>query len=127
MANNPFADRANAMAEGCYIEQAAGWARAMIEREKRGNGDTPNAMRRIARRYSIPRSLLWGLLYRKPKGIFHDRFMRLKAAYVAECERQERLLAEERARFQQEIANEKAGLGMAAPEMAVPSPEAVEG
>ena len=83
------------MSEAVYVDQAASWARALVGRESRGPGDTENAMRRVEYRYGIPFHVLWSLRYRVPKGILTSVFFRLQSAYVAECERQMRLLRHE--------------------------------
>jgi hypothetical protein len=72
------------------------WAKAIVQRESRGPGDLENAMRRIERRYGVPYSVLWACRYRPPKDMQVSVWLKLQAAYVAECERQERLLKHER-------------------------------
>jgi len=48
------------------VEQAQSWTDFLIRSEARATGDTDNAMDRVARRYGVPRSTLWGLRYRPP-------------------------------------------------------------
>lgn len=85
------------MSAAAYVDQATEWASAIVRRESRGPGDTEAAMRRIEARYGLPFSLLWSLRYRKPKGIETSLFVRLQSVYLAEVERQQRLLNHERA------------------------------
>lgn len=75
--------------------EAQGWVDRLIRQESRGAGDTDNAMRRLSRRHGIDYSSLWSLRYRSPKRIWADTYNRLRAAYVAECERQMRALHHE--------------------------------
>lgn len=79
-----------------HVEHAARMSRVMVAREMRGPGDTEAAMRRIEARYGVPYSLQWSLRYRPPKDILVGAWLRLSAAYQAECERQERLWRTER-------------------------------
>ena len=79
-------------------------ARVMVQRESRGNGDIDNAMGRLEARYGIPKQTFWSLKYRPPKDVFVSVYLKIMAAYQAECERQERLLSHER-----EITKAKAG------------------
>ena len=62
-----------------------------------GPGDIENAMRSIERDYGIDYWLLWRLRYRKSvlKDISVTPYMRLKAGYQAERERQMRILQNE--------------------------------
>lgn len=76
----------------------------MLRRESRGPGDLPNAMRRLGRRYDISWRLFWSLRYRPPPDVFVGVFRKLQAAYMAEIERQQRLL-----RNELEITRLKAG------------------
>jgi len=78
------------------VAEAQEWARTLVNREARGPGDTKNAMRRIEQRYGIDYSTLYSLRYRPPKEIFVSVYMRIRAAYMAECDRQQKLLKHER-------------------------------
>ena len=78
------------------VSDASSWAKWMVQRELRGPGDLDNAMRRVAERHGIPFATLWGLRYRPPKDVFVGVYLKLQAAYVSECLRQERLLRHER-------------------------------
>lgn len=82
-----------------YVVRARDWARCLTARENRGYGDFLPAMRRLARRIGL-RSWrdLWTLHYRPPNRIFADIYEPLRLAYEAECERQERLGDEAKAR-----------------------------
>ena len=79
-----------------FVDDARDRARWLVDHESRGSGDTRNAMERIARRYRIPFSQLWALRYREPKDILVTTYFAILAAHEAECERQARLLNEER-------------------------------
>lgn len=92
-----------------YVDQAAEWAKALTRSETRGPGDQPNAWRRLEARYGIPEYAFWSLRYRKPKDVAVSLYMRLQAAYRAECERQQRRLMHEI-----EITKEIAGANHAA-------------
>ena len=63
----------------------------------KGPGDTENAMRSIAREYDVDYWTLWRLRYRRSslRDIGVTVYMRLKAAYQAECNRQMRKLKDE--------------------------------
>jgi len=78
------------------VEEAAGWASALVSRTYRGPGDTVEAaMHRAENKFGVPVGTLWALRYRKPKAILAGIYLSLKAAYDAECERQEAKLAHE--------------------------------
>jgi hypothetical protein len=76
------------------------WARALIRSESRGPGDTEPAMRRLEGRYGIPWRTFWTLKYRPPSDVMVGVYLQLKAAYEAECERQEGLYRHERTNTQ---------------------------
>lgn len=96
------------MSSAAFVEEATDWARALVRRECRGPGDIEPAMRRLEARYGLPYSTLWRLRYRKPKDIMVSIYARLQAAYLAECDRQQRLLRHERT-----IAEAKTRIGAA--------------
>ncbi len=78
------------------VDNAAGWADALVRREHRGPGDTIDAARaRAARKHKLPEQLLWALRYRKPKRIWADLYLKLEAAVAAEVKSQEARLAHE--------------------------------
>src|SRR5690606_28705219 len=78
------------------VDQAANWANELIKRQHRGPGDTVEAaMHRASTKYRIEHQTLWRLRYRKPKDMMLKAYLRLKAAYEAECDRQEARLAHE--------------------------------
>lgn len=78
------------------VEQAANWANELVKRQHRGPGDTVEAaMHRASSKYRIDHQTLWRLRYRKPKDMMLKAYLRLKAAYEAEIERQEAKLAHE--------------------------------
>jgi hypothetical protein len=86
------------------VTHAQDMVRLMVQRESRGNGDVDNAMGRLEARYGIPKQTFWSLKYRPPKDVFVGVYLKIIAAYQAECERQERLLRHER-----EITKAKTG------------------
>lgn len=78
------------------VEDAAKWSGALWNKTYLGMGDTQEAaMHRTAATYGVDPGTLWALRYRKPKGILAHVYARLKAAYFAECERQEAKLRHE--------------------------------
>lgn len=76
-----------------FVSNAQEWANELIRRESRGPGDYENAMRRLESRYGIPWQTFWRLRHGRLKDIYVSIYVRLQAAYQAECERQMRLLA----------------------------------
>lgn len=78
-----------------FVGNARDWANELVRRESKGPGDYENAMRRLEARYGIPWQTFWRLRHRPPKDIFISIYVRLQAAYMAECERQMRLLKHE--------------------------------
>lgn len=85
-----------------FVSNAREWANELIRRESRGPGDLDNAMRRLESRYGIPAATFWRLRHGRIKDIFASTYVRLQAAYIAECERQTRIL-----KTQAEIAKAK--------------------
>jgi hypothetical protein len=83
------------MSQTAELHTARDLARVLLQREARGPGDTENAMRRLEQRSGIDFGVWWSLRYRPPQDILSGVFSRLRAFYVAECERQMRLLAAE--------------------------------
>jgi len=80
-----------------FVSEASTKASWLVQREARGPGDLPNAMRRLEARYGIPYSTLLCLRYRKPRDILISVYVRICEAHRAECERQKRLLEHEAA------------------------------
>jgi hypothetical protein len=78
------------------IADARTWANELVRRESRGPGDMENAMRRLEARYGISWRTFWTMKYRPPTDVFVGVYLTLKAAYEAECQRQERRFAHER-------------------------------
>lgn len=74
------------------VDQAAEWAAELTRKETRGPGDQPNAWRRLEARYGIATQTFWALRYRKPREVAATIYLRLAAAYQAECEKQMRRL-----------------------------------
>jgi hypothetical protein len=91
------------------VDQAASWAKRLTLSEARGPGDMENAWRRLEARYGVPWRSFWSLRYRRPNEIAASIYLRLQAAYVAECERQMR-----RHQHELEITRAKAGADCAA-------------
>jgi hypothetical protein len=83
------------MNDAALVDEAAAWARELTLREARGPGDRENAWRRLEARYGITFGAFWSLRYRRPKAILASLYLRLRAAYAAECERQRRKLEHE--------------------------------
>lgn len=96
-ARRPIARPKNVFAAAAKtpVDQAASWANAIVLRECRGPGDLPNAMDRIARRYGVPKGVLWSLRYRKPSDISASAYLKLRLAHHAEIERHARRLERE--------------------------------
>jgi hypothetical protein len=87
----------NQMSDVAFIDQAAGWSKDLTRLRARGPGDIENAMRSIERDYGIDYWTQWRLRYRKNniRDIGVSIYMRLQAAYQAECERQMRKMRHE--------------------------------
>lgn len=90
------------------VSEARDWAKWLVQRESRGPGDLDNAMRRLEARYDIPFSIFWALRYRPPKDIYVGAYRRLRDAYLAEHEKQQRLL-----RHETDITRAKSGISSA--------------
>lgn len=78
-----------------HVEEAAGIAKWLTQREVRGPGDLESAWRRLEAKYGLPWRLFWQLRYRLPSSISSTFYVQLHAAYQAEHERQMRLLRHE--------------------------------
>jgi len=75
-------------------DEAAGWAEGLVRLHHRGPGDTVDAaMHRVARKHGIAHQILWRLRYRRPDDLMAKVYLRIQAAYEAECTRQEAKLA----------------------------------
>jgi hypothetical protein len=96
--------RERLMTDAAYVDEAAAWAKRLTQAEARGPGDMENAWHRLEHRYGVPWRAFWSLRYRRPREIAASIYLRLQAAYVAECERQMRLHQHEL-----EITRTKAG------------------
>ena len=79
------------------VAEAREWSSWLVQRELRGNGDLPNAMRRIERRYGIPFGVLHSLRYRPPKDILLSLYEKIRDAYLVDLERQKNALIHEAA------------------------------
>ena len=90
-----------------FVSNAREWANDLIRRESRGPGDFDNAMRRLEARYGIPATTFFRLRHGRIKEIYASTYVKIQSAYLAECERQTRILKQ-----QAEIARAK---GIASP------------
>ncbi len=77
------------------VKEARAMADWLVQQESRGNGDLENTMRRLETRWGVPWRTFWSLRYRPPKDILMGTYEGIKAAYLAECERQKRRLEHE--------------------------------
>lgn len=83
-------------ADSLPVSQAKNWANGLIRAAHRGPGDTTDAaIHRAAVKHGIDPKQLWRLRYRTPKDMLASVYLRIKAAYEAECERQEARLRHE--------------------------------
>lgn len=92
-----------------HVEEAAGIAKWLTQREALGPGDMENAWHRLEVRYGLPWRLFWSLRYRKPRAIASHVYHHLQAVYQAERDRQMKLL-----RHDIEITKQIAGADSAA-------------
>lgn len=85
------------MSNVAYLDNAEKWSKDLTRMKARGPGDTDNAMRQIEREYGVDYGTIWKLRYRRSavRDIGVSVYMRLQAAYQAECERQMRKLRNE--------------------------------
>lgn len=96
MRKNPLHPVQKPMTDLSAVDEAGGWADALVRREHRGPGDTVDAaIHRAARRHQVPERTLRALRYRKPKEIAASVYRALMRAYDAECARQEAKLRHE--------------------------------
>lgn len=78
------------------VVQAKGWTNGLIRSAYRGPGDTVDAaMHRAAVKHGLDPKVLWRLRYRTPKDMLASVYLKIKAAYEVECERQEARLRHE--------------------------------
>ncbi|NTG07121.1 hypothetical protein [Rhizobium rhizogenes] len=90
--------------DALHPDLAAKYARKMVERESRGNGDQMNALERVGRRCGMTARSLRRLLNGETRDPGIAVFGRIRAAYLDLCARQ---IAE----LQHEIDIEKARIG----------------
>ncbi|WP_027039100.1 hypothetical protein [Mesorhizobium ciceri] len=83
---------------------ASDYVRRMVENETRGWGDTDNALARLEAKYGLPFWSLQNLRMGRAKTVEAGLFARIRAAYLAQCERQI-------SRLQEELKIEKAICG----------------
>lgn len=81
--------------EAMSAETAALYARKMVDLEATASGDVPGAIDRLARRYGVSRWTLDRLRKGRTKTVEVGLFGRLRAAYLAEVERQIKKLEHE--------------------------------
>lgn len=89
--------KSETMTDAAYIDEAVDWSKKLTRMKARGPGDLENAMRQIEREYGVDYWTLYALRYRRNRirDIGVSIYMRLRAAYEAECARQMRRLAHE--------------------------------
>lgn len=85
-------------------EMTAAYARKMVERESRGNGDQLNALERVGRRCGMTARSLRRLINGETKDPGVSVFARVRSAYLDFC-------AKQIAELQHEIEVEKARIG----------------
>lgn len=85
-------------------EMTAAYARKMVERESRGNGDQLNALERVGRRCGMTARSVRRLINGETKDPSVSVFSKVRSAYLEYCARQ---IAE----LQHEIETEKARTG----------------
>lgn len=79
-----------------YVADARFWARRLVDTEqRRAGGKVPTAMQRVSERSGVNYYDIWALRYRPSFEPVVSAYMRLKAAYEHEVERQEARLAHE--------------------------------
>lgn len=106
LANTKSGNKAKTMSsvDALSPDLAAKFARKMVERESRGNGDQMNALDRVGRRCGMTARSLRRLLNGETRDPGIAVFGRIRAAYLDLCARQ---IAE----LQHEIEIEKARIG----------------
>jgi hypothetical protein len=72
------------------VIEAQEWSAWLVQRESRGPGDLPNAMKRLEARYGIPSGVLRSLRYKNPEDILLSIYEKIRDAYLCELERQQR-------------------------------------
>jgi hypothetical protein len=109
LANGKSRQEAKAMlsTDAFTPDVAAAYARKMIERESRGQGDQMNALDRVGREVGMTARALRRLINGETKNPSISIFGRIRAGYLRLCER-------EIAKLTHEIAADKARYGDAA-------------
>ncbi len=103
------------------VSRASKWSSHLLSRVHTGPGDTVEAaMYRAEAKYGVPAQAFWALRYRRPKDILASVYLKLQAAYEAECGRQE-------ARLRHELEMAKALQGGATLAAAISEAEAALG
>lgn len=78
------------------VKEAKGWSAALLAKVHQGPGDTLEAsMYRAEAKYAIPAQAFWSLRYDRLKDISAFLYLKFKAAYEFECQRQEAKLRHE--------------------------------
>ena len=92
------------------VKEAKGWSATLLSRVHQGPGDTVEAsMHRAEQTYGIPYQVFFGLRYDRFKDLSAFVYLRLKAAYDHECERQEAKLRHELAMTKEMLGNAATG------------------
>lgn len=107
LANDNREAKAMSAVDAFTPDLAAAYARKMVERESRGNGDQMNAMERVGRECGLTSRSLRRLINGETKDPSMTLFGRVRAAYLRLCER-------DIAKLKNEIAADKARFGDAA-------------
>lgn len=94
------------------VATASHYVKTMVEREARGEGDLAGAIERIARRHGLTKWQVERLRKGRSKTIEAGLFSRIRAAYLAEVERQISKLEHELA-LERAIGGEDAALARA--------------
>lgn len=81
MGKVPFNKEKADMCTPAYVDEAEGWARALVRAESRFPGDYGPAMRRLATKAHVSFTLLWRLHYKKPKTIDVGSYVTLGEFY----------------------------------------------
>lgn len=86
------------MPKTATVDDAVTWSKELTRMRTRCPGDLENAMRSIERDYGVDYWVLWQLRYRAQtiKDVGATVYLRLQAAYRAECDRQWRRFEHER-------------------------------
>ena len=73
--------RSKDMESAAYVEEAQGWAKALVRAESRFPGDYGPAMARVASRIRVSFKILYRLHYEPPKSLTVEKYSRLGEVY----------------------------------------------